>query len=651
MVDLDALSSWLVIGGIVIATLSGLLSLARRSGERLAATLMALGCLAASTGAVLALLGYTSVLDAAWDVPGGRLRFGVDAISAMFVLPIALVSALGAIYGIEYWHDHASSGHKLRACYGILTGGLLLLVCARNAILFFLGWEMMALAAFLLITTEDEEPKVREVGYVYILATRLGTLCLFAMFALLAAATGSMNFDDWRPAFEGPLRDAIFITAILGFGLKAGFMPLHVWLPGAHASAPTHVSAQMSGVLIKVGIYGIVRITAMCDQPPTWWGLSMIGLGVTSSVLGVAFAIGQHDLKRLLAYHSVENIGIIALGLGIALLGRSLGRVDLVVLGLAGALLHVWNHGLFKSLLFFSAGAVVHATGTRDIDRLGGLWRKMPRTGLAFLTGAVAICGLPPLNGLVSELFVYLGLFRAVAETSAAVWLVAMIAAASLALVGALALACFVKAFGSVFLGAPRSQDCVAARDPGRAMLAPMLVLGLLCVAIGVGSPLVAPILDVAIADWFGAQLPTSIGTVAPLAQLAVISGTLVILLWMWIARAMKPVPQAVGTWDCGYIAPSPRMQYTSSSFADMIVRLFAWALRPFRHAPSFREPFPPAAAFASHVPDTVLDSGVRPLFSLIGRAVARLRPFQGGSLHRYLLYILITLLALLLWL
>jgi len=651
-------STWLVVAAIALAAVSGLPGLVRSprggGGERLAAALLVLAGAVGVAGGLWSLTGHPSALDAPWAVPGGRLNLGVDALSAVFVIPIALVSALGAIYGLEYWPQraHPDSGRTLRAFYGILTAGLLLLVVARNAILFFLGWEMMALAAFLLITTEDRKASVREVGYIYILATRVGTLCLFATFSLLFAATGSLDLDDWVPAFAGPLRDAIFVTGLVGFGLKAGVMPLHVWLPGAHASAPSHVSAQMSGVLIKVGIYGLVRITALCAAPPVWWGVALIAAGAVSGVLGVGFAIGQHDLKRLLAYHSVENIGIICIGLGVAVLGRALGRTDLVALGLAGALLHVWNHGLFKSLLFLSAGSVLHATGTRELDRLGGLWRRMPRTGLAFLVGAVAICGLPPLNGLVSELLVYLGLFRAAIGGGGLIWLVAMLAAAALAMLGALALACFVKAFGAIFLGAPRTSDVDRAREVGPAMWAPMAALAGLCLFVGVGAPVIAPLLDRAVAAWLGGAAP-ELGGAAPLTAVAITGGALLAALAVvggWLARRTRGAPAGLATWDCGYAAPSPRMQYTSSSFAEMLVRMLSWALRPDRHAPALREPFPSAATFASHVPDTVLDRGVRPVFTLIERVGGRLRRLQRGSIHLYLLYIVATLLVLLLW-
>ncbi|HEU5061180.1 MAG TPA: proton-conducting transporter membrane subunit [Kofleriaceae bacterium] len=654
------MSEWLVAAAIVVAAGAGVPGLfARRegrAGERLFVALLTAAALLAAASALGSLvLGTSRELAAAWPVPGGRLSIQVDALSAVFVLPIALLAGLGAWYGLEYWPQRArpGDGRKLRAFYGAVTAGMLLLVVAQNAILFLAGWEIMAAAAFVLVSTEDTEASVREVGYVYLLSTRAGTLCLFAMFALLGAASGSLDMRAWSVALESPAADAIFLLALAGFGLKAGVMPLHVWLPGAHASAPSHVSAVMSGVLIKTGIYGLVRLTALAGAPPLWWGYALVALGALSGVLGVGFAIGQHDIKRLLAYHSVENIGIICLGLGVAVLGKSMARPELVALGLAGALLHVWNHGLFKGLLFLAAGSVVHATGTRAIDQLGGLWRRMPRTGGAFLVGSVAICGLPPLNGLVSELLVYLGLFGVAAEGGGP-WLAGALAVPALALVGALAVACFVKVFGAVFLGHARSAAVERAHEAGPAMLAPMAVLASLCVAIGLGAPAVALILDGPVRAWAGAGgTPVRIGDVAPLAPVAVSSAAIIaalaILGW-WLARRVRAAPAAVGTWDCGYAAPDARMQYTASSFAEMIVRILAGALRPATRAPRLDGPFPARAGFHSHVPDTVLDRGIVPGFSLAGRTFARLRPIQHGNTHLYLLYILGTLLALLLW-
>lgn len=654
-------SEIVLIVAIVLAGLSGVpglfFSRHGRGGERLYVVLMTLAGVGACVGAIGALAwGWSEEISWAWLVPGGRFAVRVDALSAMFVLQIAVLAVLGAWYGLEYWPQraHPYDGRKLRLFYGLVTAGMLLLVVARNGVLFLAGWEVMALAAFVLVTTQDEDPTVRQVGYVYLVATRAGTLCLFAMFALVAAASGTLDLDGWPRALASPMRDVIFVLALLGFGLKAGIVPLHVWLPGAHANAPSHVSALMSGVLIKMGIYGLVRLTALCESPPLWWGYVFIAVGAVSGVLGVAFAIGQHDLKRLLAYHSVENIGIICLGLGVALVGRTLGRSELVALGIAGALLHVWNHGLFKGLLFLAAGSVLHATGTREIDRLGGLWRRMPRTGLAFLVGAVAICGLPPLNGLVSELFVYLGLFR-IGTDATAPWLAGALAAPALALIGALAVACFVKVFGVVFLGLPRSPDAERAHEAGVAMLIPMALLGAGCLFIGLGAPLVARVLDEAVVAWAGVVAVSGVSRLAPLVWVSG-CGAVLVLVMVGVGAVLSVRARAastsaeVGTWDCGYAAPTARMQYTSSSFAQMLVGLFDWALRPSVHGPHVEGLFPRPTEFHSHVPDTVLDRVLLPGFSLAGRWMERFRPIQRGRVHLYLVYILGALVALLLW-
>lgn len=651
---------WLSLAAIALAALSGAPGLAfsreSRAGERIAVVTLALACGGGIAAAAWALIAPTPGLVLHWAVPGGAIAVGIDAISAMFLLQIFVIALLGAIYGLGYWPQsaHPTNGRKLRLFYGSMTAGLALVVVARNSLLFLMGWEIMALAAFFLVSTEDEQASVRQAGYVYVVATRVGTLCLFAAFALLHSAIGSFDLIAPPPT---RLASAIFLLGVAGFGVKAGLMPLHVWLPGAHANAPSHVSAFMSGVLIKIGIYGLIRMSSLFAHAPLWWGATVLVLGVVSAVLGVAFAIGQHDVKRLLAYHSVENIGIIAIGIGVAMLGRASGRTDWVVLGLAGALLHTWNHGLFKALLFFSAGSVVHATGTREIDRLGGLARAMPSTALYFLVGAVAICGLPPLNGLVSEFLVYLGLLRSAASGAGRLWLAGALATPSLALVGALAVACFVKVFGAVFLGQPRSDAARHAHESPRTMLFPMLVLATLCVCIGLRAPLFAPVLDEAVSAW----APELVGVRAPLLSLAPlvwISGAAVSLIVLGVAGAVvlrglvrgKSAPVDVGTWDCGYARPTTRMQYTSSSFAETIVGLFAWVLRPSEHAPKLRAVFPSHASYHSHVPEVVLDNLLVPAANGVGRGFQWMRWIQRGSTQRYVLYILITLVVLFAW-
>jgi hydrogenase-4 component B len=657
------MSERLVLLGILVAGLSGVpgLFLHRQSaaGQWLATLLAVLGNGLGLAGVALFWwTGHGEAFVRPWHVPGGAFAVEVDGISALFLLPIFLVSLIGSVYGLGYWKqaEHPDTGRKLRLFYGLLTAGMGLLVVARNSLLFLAGWEGMALAAFFLVTTEDHDAEVRRTGWVYLVAAHVATLCLFALFGLLRGVTGSFALVPLPEEGVAPaLATAIFVLALLGFGLKAGIMPLHIWLPGAHAAAPSHVSAIMSGVLIKMGIYGLVRVTALLPHPPVAWGAVLLGLGVVSGVLGVAFAIGQHDLKRLLAYHSIENIGIIVVGLGLALVGRSLGRPDWVVLGLAGALLHVWNHALFKALLFLSAGSVIHATHTREIDHLGGLARTMPRTALCFLVGAVAICGLPPLNGFVSEFLIYLGLLGTLGGAGGTSFAGAAFAVPGLALIGTLAVACFVKVFGAVFLGSARSEHAHHAAESGPAMIVPMGVLVACCVAIGLAPGLVAPVLGKAAAAW-DPTLKDPAGRLAALAPLGWVSVMGVLLLaavlggGLVLAYRVRRGPVATGvTWGCGYAAPSARMQYTSSSFAQMLVGLFAWALRPRAERPQELGLFPQQVHFHSEVPDPVLDDAVLPACGLGARVLSWARVLHQGSIQTYLVYIFVTLLVLLL--
>jgi hydrogenase-4 component B len=368
----------------------------------------------------------------------------------------------------------------------------------------------------------------------------------------------------------------------------------------------------------------------------------------------VAFAISQHDFKRLLAYHSVENIGIICMGLGVALLGRSLGNSTLVVLGLGGAILHVWNHGMFKGLLFLSAGSVLHATHTRDIDELGGLAKRMPWTALGFLVGAVAICGLPPLNGFVSELLVYLGLFRSAALPDGTLWLTGALGAPALAFIGALALACFVKAHGAMFLGEPRSEHTAGAAESNRFILVPMAVLAGICFLIGILPWVVAPVLDRAVLTWAPELSGQRLTVLAPLRWVSLVGGLLLMALLVGaglVRRHLRTRPAATtGTWDCGYVAPGPTMQYSSSSFAQTLVGLFSWALRPKVTNPDTRGLFPHPEAFTSNVADVVLDSILIPAAQLGTRVLRWFRWVQRGSMQAYLLYILLTLIVLFFW-
>ena len=624
-----------------------------------------LGCLLGLAPVGAALAGHPlPPFCLPWSLPFGDLSMELDALSAVFVAPILVISALAAVYGTSYLRPFEQKKElAVSWCFfNLLVGSMLLVVVARNAMLFLLAWELMSLASFFLVMFEGDREDVRQAGWTYLVATHIGTAFLLILFCLLGTQGGSLDFADFSLAAEaGPqMLGVMFLLALIGFGTKAGFMPLHVWLPEAHPAAPSHVSAVMSGVMIKTGIYGILRTLTFLGTPPPWWGGTLVGIGIVSGILGVLFALAQHDFKRLLAYHSVENIGIIALGLGVGLLGVSYGHPVMAFLGFGGALLHVINHAIFKSLLFLSAGAVLHATGTREIDHLGGLLKRMPSAALAFLVGSVAICGLPPLNGFVSEFMIYVGSLSSL-TTAPNIPIsglsIAVLAIVALALIGGLAAACFTKAFGAIFLGEPRSEHVGHAHDAGPAMRIPMAVLAALCLVIGLSGPLALRLLQPAVGLLTDGVVLAAADTTWTTHALWMITAGAVSILILALLLALvrsrllagRVVTESV-TWDCGYAAPTARMQYTSSSFAEPITRLFRTFLRTCRRCSPPTELFPTSSSFASETPDLFSKYVYRPLFSLVDNLLSRFRWLQHGRLNLYVLYIVLALLALLGW-
>lgn len=626
-------------------------------GERVACGLIAAGSLCGILSAIQVFLAGTSLqLMWSWAIPGGEFILRLDALATFFIIPLCLVAAAGAVYGLAYMAQsaHPRSATRFRLFYGFICAAVMLLVTAGNSLLFLFAWELMALASFFVITTDEHLEEARRAGFIYLIASHTGVLALFAMFILLEQLSGSFSFPGagQLPA-TAAVAAAIFLLGLFGFGLKAGLIPLHIWLPAAHAAAPSHASALLSGVMIKTGIYGLVRLTSFFTEIPFWWGGTLLALGALSAVFGVVLALAQHDLKRLLAYHSVENIGIIALGLGLALIGHSQGQAVLVMLGLGGALLHVVNHGLFKSLLFFCAGSVVQSTGTRNISQYGGLAKGQPVTAILFLGGAVAISGLPPFNGFISEWLIYLGVFAAAHEGFGGGMPVLLVAPV-LALTGALALACFVKVFGATFLGTARSDNARHAREAQTSMLAPMMVLLGCCAWIGLLPQTLAPLLLQAVASWGGiapAGLPEM--PMAALTRISLVAwGVLLLsglLLW-WLRRKNLRAGVQQETWGCGYALPNRRMQYSASSFADFLVGLFRFGLWTQYHGKPVSGVFPMPGNFSSHTPDLVLDRALLPASSGISWLFRRLRSLlQNGLLAFYLLYIALTLILLLL--
>jgi hydrogenase-4 component B len=622
-------------------------------GPRLARVWLALTV--AGTGATLAaaLVVLGGATDWEWrsgfPVGGEPLHLRLDGISAMFLVLLSAVGGLGAIYAREYWPDehHAESAPRGRLWWGamILSMGFVLL--SSNGLHFLIAWELFAVSGFFLITLDRERRDVRAAGWLYLAVSHAGTLCLFAFFATLAGRTGSWEL--------GPMRDhadlaPLFWLALGGFAVKAGLFPLHIWLPSAHANAPSHVSALMSGVAIKMGIYGLIRFSGWLPVPAAA-GWIVMGVGAVTALLGIAFAFAQNDLKRLLAYCSVENVGIIAIGIGGALLGATHGDAPWGRLLLAGALLHVWNHGLFKSLLFFGAGSVLHATGTREMSRLGGLWRSMPWTAAMFGVGAAAISGLPPLNGFVSEWLIYLGLFDVATSRNPSAW-AAMPAALMLAMAGALALASFMKAGAVIFLGAPRTKAAEHAHECGLLMRGPMFVLAGACVAIGLAPFVFWPVVVRAVGAWNSRW--TAVEPPVPLFTLSLVHVTLAALflaaaVWLWRRVHANGLRRAL-TWDCGYSGPTPRMQYTGGSFAAIATGWGSWILRPERAQRRPRGPFPKRASRIERVPETVLERVIEPAGNAVMRLSTAARQLQHGRLQFYIVYLAggLTVLAIL---
>ncbi len=634
------------------------------AGQRSGTLLLILGA-GAGLGAVgrSLVLGETLTLDLAWFLPYGRFHLRMDALAGVFLLPVFLIPALVSVYGTAYWRaaEHPGSARPVQFCTGLLAASMAMVVLAQDAVLFLLAWEVMALSGYFLATADNTDPAACKAGWIYLVGAHVGAAFLIAAFCLFHQSTGSFALEDIRPGVLAPrIGAAVFVLGLIGFSFKIGLMPLHLFLPGAPANAPSHASALLSGVIYKVGVYGLIRLCGILPVPPPWWGGLLLLLGSVTAVLGVVFALAQHNLKRALAYSSFENVGIISMGLGLALLGRSFARPDWIALGLGGALFHSLNHAIIKPLLFLCAGAVERAVRTTEFSRLGGLAKTMPRTATLFILGAAAISGLPPLNGFVSELMIYLGLFRTAglpSEAGPGAWPLATLAVPCLALAGALALACFTNLSGMLFLGQSRSPMIDrSGGDPPGIMQIPMVVLAVLCALLGLAPGLVLPLLDRAIGAWAPVGSPPNI----PLSRLVptdwisgagasiVVLAGLLALLWVRVLRSRPPA--SAPTWDCGFARPTPRMQYTGSSFGHSLRELFRWALWPRVHRPDLGGLFPQSVHHKSVVQDPMLDRLALPSVRHLARGFAWLRLLQQGRLQVYVFYFIIIIVFLLVW-
>ena len=591
--------------------------------------------------------------------------FGGDALSGFFIIVISVLAFSVSVYSIGYTDKMKNQG-LMGFLFNLFILSMIAVVTSGNIITFLISWETMSVISYFLVTI-DRDKESAKAGLLYAVMTHIGTAFIIVSFLLLYAYTGTMDFSGIRASSAGlppGIRSLVFLFAVIGFGTKAGVIPLHTWLPRAHPAAPSNISSLMSGVMIKTGIYGIVRITVdVLGQGPEWWGIAIIVIGAVSSILGVLYALMEHDIKRLLAYHSVENIGIILLGVGASMMFRSGGLYNLAAIALIAGLYHTLNHAVFKGLLFLGAGSVMHATHTKNMDDMGGLMRAMPYTGLFFLIGSVSICALPPFNGFVSEWLTFQSLLLGFSSASITSKIVSPLGGAALALTGALAAACFVKAFGISFLGMARSGHAEKARESSRSMVAGMAVLAVLCLVLGVFPGTVTALLTPAVYSLTGA-----IGPISAVASLQIdetaagLSPGLILVAMAIMSIATLAFVFAAGgrrrlsygdSWDCGIPALNARMQYSAAAFTKPIRMIFkriylprrelrvSYILKPF---------FVRSIKYSGEITPFFEKFLYEPATDVIQRIAGKVRLLQSGSLHLYLGYILITLVLLLIF-
>jgi len=524
----------------------------------------------------------------------------------------------------------------------------------QNAVFFLIVWEIMSLSSFFLVIFEDDKKDVLSAGMNYLIMMHISILFIMTGFMVLALHSGSLDFSAFTKVFaeNGFFKNAIFICLFIGFGIKSGFVPFHNWLPKAHPAAPSHVSSIMSGVMIKTGIYGILRFIALMGLPTLEISYFVLGISVVTALYGILYAIGQQDIKRLLAYSSIENIGIIGMGIGIGMFGLVYGNDLLAAIGFAGALLHILNHSIFKELLFLGAGSIYMNTKTRNIEKLGGLFKKMPHTGWLFLIGAFAIAGLPPLNGFVSEFMIYIGLLKGFEIKSLNMLVILILSFGSLAFVGSMALLCFTKVFGIAFLGEPRSKEAQQVKeDVPYTMLFPMIVLALFIFAIGLFPQYAIRLTVGAVGSLTDAKL--LVPGIFPMPLMNMISvialGFFGLTGFMLMTRSLflaNKKRKRFKTWDCGYQAPNSRMQYTASSYAAPFLSLF----NPFFAVSSDTvKPhgyFPGTAKFKEKKRDIIEYYFIRRLTGFVDGLFKKFTWIQSGDTQLYILYGVIFLVA-----
>lgn len=586
----------------------------------------------------------------------------INPLSGLLLVAINILALVAWIYGLAYFDEYKGMGLGAIGFFmNLFVASMNMVLTVDNAFWFLVFFELMSLTSYFLVIVEQKPQSIKG-GFLYFIMAHVGFFMIMLSYLIMAANTGSFEFATFRATqFSPAIASLCFILAFCGFGCKAGMFPFHSWLPQAHPAAPSNVSALMSGGMIKIGIFGIVKVgldlLGSCEVQ-LWWGLVILVIGALSSVLGVAYALGEHDIKKLLAYHSVENIGIILLGIAIGYMGMALNQPVIAVLGIMAGLYHVLNHAMFKGLLFLGAGSVLYTTGSRNMEIMGGLARVMPATAMCFLIGSLAISAIPPLNGFVSEWFIYQSMFSVAITGDIIVRFFAAFAAVSLAITGALAVTCFVKAYGVTFLGAPRSEAAANAKEVPVSMRIGMIILAVICVCLGIGAPWVAPVMQniaaattgqaaIAVASGLDIANP-AIGSVVSTPMLAIL---LIACVLVPVAARSLFSKGGVATdrdpWACGY-ALDPEMPVVATTFAAE-VKMFLKPIYAAREAVvstagSFQAMFGnvvSGAAKAETVGDKYVVAGTASFVNWISKQVQKI---EGGNFRVYIIYIVVAL-------
>lgn len=615
------------------------------------------------------------ILNYQTSFPLLNLAINIDSLSAFFMFIISIVALVSSFYGLSYMQKYAKN-YNLGAFgffYNLFIVSLMLVSTASNGLYFLLVWELMSISSYFLVIFENKIKENIKAGLVYLVMTHFGTAFILLSFILLYISTGSLDFSFIREhATNIPLitKNIVFILALIGFGTKAGIIPLHIWLPMAHPAAPSHVSALMSGVMIKTAILMFIRL--FLDILPSgqiWWGLVIMIAGAISSFLGILYALSEHDIKKLLAYSSVENMGVILIGLGSTITFYAMGVLPLSILAATATLYHTINHAVFKSLLFLGAGSVISQTHTHNIEEYGGLIKKMPFTAFFFLIGAISISAMPPFNGFASEWLTYQSLFAGILAKSTFIKVSFAIAISSLAFTGGLAAACFVKAFAITFLAKPRSKQSEQAKESSFTMNISMGVLATLCLALGIFAGFITPQLvyiskslsamknaDSTISSLDGfIFVKEQFATLNLPAVFLSVTGIFILIFCLVYFKTRKQKEEAVATWDCGAPPLTTRAEITSIGFARSIIVMFGGILKPtkqtdFEYSDADIRYFPSSKTITLNVPDLYERYLYRKAHKLLGIISSRIVMVQNGNVNQYLLYIFVTLIGLLIW-